>query len=69
MSTDTMDPRCEGLHGDRQCQVFRNKQMFVATYPTPSGKALDVDIALKDFVNEHGTLDSMTMDGVKLQTA
>ena len=69
MSTDTMDPRCEGLHGDRQCQVYGNKQMFVAGYPTTSAKALDIDVTLKDFINDCGAPTTMTMDGAKSQTA
>ena len=24
MATDTMDPRCPGMHGTRYCQVFGN---------------------------------------------
>ena len=28
MALDTMDPRTEGLHGNRYCQVFGNKFMF-----------------------------------------
>jgi len=69
MSTDTMDPRCEGMHGDTKCQVFGNKQMFAAAYPVPSGQGDHIDQALKDFIQDYGAPDSMTMDGAKAQTA
>ena len=50
MSTDTMDPRSRIIHGDRQCQVFGNKQMFVAAYPIHSAPGNEADQALKQFV-------------------
>ena len=54
MSTDTMDPRCEGLHGDQQCQVFGNKEMFAAAYPIKSKRGDDVDQDLKQFISDYG---------------
>ena len=69
MSTDTMDPRCRELHGDRQCQVFGNKQMVAAAYPIPSGSGNNADQALKQFIFEYGVPDSMTMDGSEAQTS
>lgn len=69
MGTDTMDPHCEGLHGDRQCQVFGNKEMFTAAYPTSSGKASDIDEALKRFLQDYGAPETLTMDGSKAQTS
>ena len=69
MGTDTMDPRCQGLHGDKMCQVFGNKQMFVAAYPTPSKKSVDIDEALKKFITDFGAPTTMTMDGSKEQTS
>ena len=63
ISTDTMNPRCRGLHEDRQCQVFGNKQMFAAAYLMPSGPGNDVDQALTEFILDYGAPDSMTMDG------
>ena len=58
-----MDPRCSGLHGDRQYQVLGNKQMFAAVYPIPSGSGNDTDQALKQFILDDGAPDSMTIYG------
>ena len=33
MATDTMDARCNSIHGERYCQVFGNKDLFVEAYP------------------------------------
>ena len=43
--------------------------MFVAAYPTASARALDIDVTLKDFINDYGAPTTMTMDGAKSQTA
>ena len=43
--------------------------MFAASYPTPSGKASDIDEALKKFLQEYGAPETLTMDGSKAQTA
>ncbi len=69
MGSDMMDPHCEGIHGDRQCQVCSNKQRFVDAYPILSGKEKHVDQALKNFLRDYGVPDTMTMDGSKEQTA
>ena len=69
MSTDTMDPRCDGLHGMRQCQVFGNRNMFAAAYPIKSGKAADIDEALKGFIQDFRAPESMISDGAKAQTS
>ena len=67
MASDTMDPRCAGLHGDRYCQVFGNKQMFAEAYPI--GKKSDCDDALRRFLQEYGAPDEMITDGSREQTA
>ena len=67
MASDTMDPRCKAIHGDKYCQVFGNKSMFAAACPI-SSKA-DCDIALKKFLRDYGAPDSMTTDGSREQTA
>ena len=39
MALDTMDPRCNALHGDfKYCQVFGNKKMFCKAYAISSKK-------------------------------
>jgi len=68
MSTDTMDPRCDGMKGFKKCQVFGNKQMFAAAYPVESRKGTDIDQALKDFIQDYGAPESMICDGAKSQT-
>ena len=40
--TDMMDPICRGLHGDRQCQVIGNKQMFAAAYTSFGSRILQI---------------------------
>ena len=45
MATDTMDPRCKGIHGFKYCQVFGNKDMFAAAYPIE--KKSNCHVALK----------------------
>eukprot|EP00980_Cylindrotheca_fusiformis_P014813 scaffold4027_cov56-Cylindrotheca_fusiformis.AAC.1 len=66
MATDTMDPRCPGMHGNRYCQVFGNKQMFAEAYPIKSKG--ECDDALKKFLREYGAPEKMIMDGSKEQT-
>ena len=63
-----MDPRCKGTYGDMKCQVFGNKQMCAVAYPLPSGKRNDIYQALKDFIQDYGAPDSMTMGDAKAQT-
>ena len=67
MASDTMDPRCKGLHGDRYCQVFGNRQMFCEAYPIQ--KKSDCDDALKKFLREYGASDFMVTDGSREQTS
>ena len=65
MATDTMDPRCPGMHGMRYCQVFGNKQLFCEAYPI--AKKSDCHEALKTFINEYGAPEVMISDGAKEQ--
>ena len=70
MASDTMDPRCESLHGDhRYCQVFGNRKMFCEAYPIRDKTKVEVDGALKRFIKEYGAPDSMITDGSREQTA
>lgn len=66
MATDTMDPRCDGMHGTRYCQVFGNRNMFAEAIPIQ--KKEDCHAALKSFILEHGAPDKMISDGSKEQT-
>ena len=67
MATDTMDPRCESLHGDhRYCQVFGNKQMFCETYPIK--RKANRDLALKKFILDYGAPEVVISDGSREQT-
>ena len=68
MSTDTMDPRCNGIRGYKKCQVFGNKHMFAAAYPVETARGTDIDQALKDFIQDYGAPDCMICDGAKAQT-
>ena len=69
MSTDTMDPRCESLHGDfRYVQVFGNRQMFCEAYPIPTKSSDDCNDALKRFILEYGAPEVMITDGSPEQT-
>ena len=67
MSSDTMDPRCEGMHGYRYCQVFSNKSMFCVAYPIE--RKSDCHVALKSFIRDYGASDSMITDGSGEQTS
>jgi hypothetical protein len=67
MASDTMDPRCEGLHGDKYCQVFGNKSMFCEAYPIPSKGSCHE--ALKIFLKEYGAPDTIITNGSKEQTS
>ena len=66
MATDTMDPRCQGLHGMKYCQVFGNRMMFAEAYPITQKK--DCDEALRRFIRDYGAPDAMITDGSKEQT-
>ena len=65
MASDTMDPRCPGLHGNRYIQVFGNKDMFAEAIPITSKG--DCHLALKKFINEFGAPDKMITDGSREQ--
>ena len=66
ISTDTMDARCESMHGNRYCQVFGNKEFFCAAYPI--AKKSDCGLALDKFVREFGAPSLLIFDGSKEQT-
>ena len=66
MATDTMDPRCQGLHGMKYCQVFGNRMMFAEAYPITRKK--DCDETFKRFIKDYGAPDAMITDGSKEQT-
>eukprot|EP00980_Cylindrotheca_fusiformis_P016016 scaffold4712_cov68-Cylindrotheca_fusiformis.AAC.1 len=67
MATDTMDPRCPGMHaGFRYCQVFGNREMLAEAYPIKSKR--DCEDALKKFLREYGAPEKMISDGSKEQT-
>jgi len=68
MATDTIDPRSDGIHGMRKCQVYGNKQLFAAAYPAESGRGDHIVETLKSFIHDYGAPDSMIMDGAKSQT-
>ena len=65
MATDTMDARCNGIHGERYCQVFGNKDFFVEAYPIT--KKSDCHEPLKKFIKQYGVPDCMIYDGSKEQ--
>mmetsp|Transcript_4573 Transcript_4573/g.7097 ORF Transcript_4573/g.7097 Transcript_4573/m.7097 type:complete len:246 (-) Transcript_4573:2838-3575(-) len=67
MASDTMDPRCQGLHGFRYCQAFGNKQLFAEAYPIHQKK--DCDEALRKFITDYGAPDVMITDGSGEQTS
>ena len=67
MASDTMDPRCEAMSGDRYCQVFGNKHMFCEAYPIPTKGSCHE--ALKLFLKEYGAPDTMVTDGSREQTS
>lgn len=67
MTSDTMDPRYEGLYREKYCQVFGNKSMFYEAYPIPTkGSCYE---ALKIFLKEYGAPDPIITDGSKEQTS
>ena len=67
MASDTMDPRTDGLHGNRYCQVFGNKLMFAEAYPI--AKKSECGDALRRFLTDYGAPDNMITDGSREQTA
>ena len=67
MASDTMDPRCDGMHGYKYCQVFGNKKMFCEAYPID--KKSNCADALSKFIRDYGAPEVMITDGSKEQTA
>ena len=67
MASDTMDPRCDGMHGYKYCQVFGNKKMFCEAYPIE--KKSNCADALNKFIRDYGAPEVMITDGSKEQTA
>ena len=65
MATDTMDARCNSIHGERYCQVFGNKDFFVEAYPID--KKSDCHEPLDKFIKQYGVPDCMIYDGSKEQ--
>ena len=66
MASDTMDPKTDGLHANRYCQVFENKFMFAEAYRI--AKKSDCGDALQCFLTDYGAPGSMITDGLKEQT-
>lgn len=66
VSTDTMDARCDSIHGDRYCQVFATKEFFAECYPI--AKKSDCHIPLKKFIRTYGAPDEIISDGSREQT-
>jgi hypothetical protein len=60
-ATDTMDMRCNSIHGERYCQVYANKMFFAEAYPVP--KKSDCHETLDSFVNDYGAMDLLISDG------
>ena len=65
MASDTMDPRCAGMHGDRYCQVFGNRMMFADARPIE--KKSNCGDALKGFIRDFGAPFKMITDGSREQ--
>jgi hypothetical protein len=66
-SSDTMDGRVKSLDGNRYGQVFANGSYFAEIYPMASKK--DAGQALREFCNELGVPDELTIDGSREQNA
>ena len=66
MSTDTMDPKCKGIHEYKYCQIFRNKDLFAAVYLIK--KKSNCYISLKQFILDYSAVDVMITDRSKEQT-
>jgi hypothetical protein len=64
--TDTVFGRHSLLTGYKCMQVFANKAFFAVAYPMES-KA-HAGKALREFINEFGVLELLTLDGSKEQT-
>ena len=55
MATDTMDAGCKSIHGERYCQVFGNKDIFVEAIQI--FKKSDCHQALDIFTRKYGIID------------
>jgi hypothetical protein len=64
-ATDTMDLRCNSIHGERYCQVFANKEFFAVAYPIE--KKSDAHEPLDRFVRDYGAMDFLISDGANEQ--
>jgi hypothetical protein len=64
-ATDTMDMRCNSMHGERCCQVFANKEFFAAAYPIErKGDACE---PVDWFVQDCGAPETLISDGANEQ--
>ena len=64
-ATDTMDMRCNSIHGERYCQVFANKEFFTAAYPIE--KKGDAYEPIDWFVQDYGAPETLISDGAPEQ--
>ena len=64
-TTDTMDMRCNSIHGERYCQVFANKEFFEAAYQIE--KQGDAYEPIEWFVQDYGAPEILISDGAKEQ--
>ena len=60
-ATDTVDVRCNSVHGERCCPVCANKMFFAEAHPMP--KKSDCHETLDNFVNDCGAMDALISDG------
>jgi hypothetical protein len=60
-ATDTVDMRCNSMHGKRCCQVCANKMFFAEACPVP--RKSDCHETLDNFVNDYGAMDLLISDG------
>ena len=65
MSTDTMDARWHSIHYKNYCQVCRNKELFVESYPIKN--KYDCHLVLDKFVKEYWAPEKTTYDGKQEQ--
>ena len=62
---DTMHSKVNSIHGDYNCQVFGNKELFVEAYPME--KKLGCHEALDKFVKDYDAPYSIIYDGAQEQ--
>ena len=60
-ATDTMDMRCDSIHGERYCHIFANKEFFAAAYPIE--KKSDAHEPIDLFIKDYGAMDILISDG------